>query len=379
MAGRGDRAPVRDVARGAIRLALRRSSGISCARRKAEGRVDDGAVKRVKISDIARAAGVSTATVSYALNDSGRIGEETRERIRGIAQEMGFIRHDAAAQLRTGQSTLIGVVLNTIVNPFFSELVAAFETRAYEAGYLTLLATAQNDPVRQRELLSSMIARGVAGVVVSPVHVTPTEVLSDTVQRAIPTVVCVRDLPGSGAVFVGADEAASGYLAARHLIERGHRSFWFIGGYDATTTWKGRRDGMRRAIAEAGLEADALRLSPGSQLPGYAETEILAAEADGQRRRAIMCFNDDQATGAYRAARKLGLAVGRDISVIGFDNIMQSEALMPSLTSIDIFPGRIGALSAQVMVEMLRDGATRRDPVVIEPRLVVRESVARLS
>ena len=336
-------------------------------------------MKRVRISDIAKAAGVSNATVSYALSDSGRVARETRERFHRIEEEMGFIRDDTAAQLRTGRSSLIGVVLNTIVNPFFSELVASLETAAYDAGYLTLLATAQNDPVRQRELLSSMIAQGVAGVVVSPVHVTSAELLSATVRRAIPTVVCVRDVPGSGAVFVGADERKSGYLAARHLIEHGHRSFQFLGGYPSTTTWQGRRDGMRQALAEAGLAESAVVMTPGTLLPDFAYAEIMAAHAERRLGSAVICFNDDQAGGVYRAARSLGLSVGGDLSVMGFDNIPQSEALSPGLTSIDIHPNRIGAISAELVVRMLREGTTETEPVIFEPCVVSRQSVARMS
>ena len=336
-------------------------------------------MKRVRISDIARAAGVSTATVSYALSDSGRVARETRDRIHRIAEEMGFIRDDTAAQLRTGRSSLIGVVLNTIVNPFFSELVASLETAAYDAGYLTLLATAQNDPVRQRELLSSMIAQGVAGVVVSPVHVTPAELLSATVRRSIPTVVCVRDVPGSGAVFVGADEERSGYLAVRHLVERGHRSFQFMGGYSSTTTWKGRREGMLRALGEAGLPQSAGMMTPGTLLPEFAHAETMAAHAEGRLPSAVICFNDDQTSGVYRAARVLGIEVGADLSVMGFDNISQSETMVPALTTVDIYPGRIGRISAEVVLGMLRDGTTAAPPVVLEPRIVERQSVATLA
>ncbi|MCR9121400.1 MAG: LacI family transcriptional regulator [Phyllobacteriaceae bacterium] len=336
-------------------------------------------MKRIKISDIAKAAGVSNATVSYALSDSGRVARETRERIHKIAEEMGFIRDGTAARLRTGRSSLIGVVLNTIVNPFFSELVSSLETAAYDAGYLTLLATAQNDPVRQRELLSSMIAQGVAGVVVSPVHVTGAELLSATVRRAIPTVVCVRDVPGSGAVFVGADEEKSGYLAARHLIACGHRSFQFLGGYPSTTTWQGRCEGMRRALSEAGLPEAALCVTPGTLLPDFAHAEIMAAHAERRLHSAVICFNDDQASGVYRAARSLGIAVGDQLSVMGFDNISQSDVLAPGLTSVDIHPSRIGSISAQLVVSMLQDRTTDPAPVILEPRIVQRESVARLA
>lgn len=336
-------------------------------------------MKRVRISDIAAKARVSNATVSYALSDSGRVSRETRDRIIKIADAMGFIRDDVAAQLRTGRSSLIGVILNTIVNPFFSELVASLEVAAYEAGYLTLLATAQNDPVRQSQLMSSMVARGVAGVIVSPVHETSADLVDATVQLGIPTVVCVRDIPGSKGVFVGADEKKAGYLAARHLVECGHTAFKFIGGFEQTTTWQSRRDGMAKALSEFGIAPDRMDIEPGALLPEFAYRSLTKSHQDGSLPGAVICFNDDQASGAYQAARDMGLQVGKDISVVGFDNIPQSKTLTPELTTVDIYPSSIGRISAELIREMLVDSRRRVEPVVLEPSLVSRGSVVRVA
>ena len=336
-------------------------------------------MKRVRIVDVARAAGVSSAAVSYALRDSGRISDETRQRILRIAEELGFIRDDVAAQLRTGRSNRLGVILNNIVNPFFSELVASFEAAAYAEGYLTLLATAQNDPVRQAELVDAMIAQGVAGIIVSPVHGSAPDVLSAVLERSIPTVVCVRDVPSSGAVFVGADEHRSGYLAARHLVSFGHRSFAFLGGYSDTTTWEQRRSGIFQALQEAGLPETACRMMPGTLRSDFAYVTLMDLSRAGDRPDAVLCFNDDLAGGAYRAAAELGRRVGSDFSVMGFDNIPQSEALQPSLTTIDIHPAEIGRMAAEAVVAMLVSGERHLPAIVVEPELVLRGSVARLA
>jgi LacI family transcriptional regulator len=334
-------------------------------------------VRRVRIVDVARAAGVSTAAVSYALRGSGRISGETRTRILRIAEELGFIRDDVAAQLRTGRSNRLGVILNNIVNPFFSELVAAFEAAAYREGYLTLLATAQNDPVRQAELIDAMIAQGVAGIVLSPVHGSAPEVLSAALERSVPIVVCVRDIPSSGAVFVGADERQSGYLAATHLVSRGHRSFVFLGGYADTTTWQLRRDGIRHALQEAGLPETACRNIPGTLRSDFAYVVLMDLGRTGDLPCTVLCFNDDLAGGAYRAAAELGRRVGTDFSVMGFDNIPQAATLQPPLSTVDIHPARIGQLSAEAIAAMLGAGERHHPPVVIRPELVARGSVAQ--
>ena len=336
-------------------------------------------MRRVRIVDVARAAGVSTAAVSYALSDSGRISGETRTRILRIAEELGFIRDDVAAQLRTGRSNRLAVILNNIVNPFFSELVAAFEAAAYREGYLTLLATAQNDPVRQGELIDAMIAQGVAGIVLSPVHGSAPKVLSPALERSVPTVVCVRDIPSSGAVFVGADERRSGYLAAAHLLSCGHRSFVFLGGYADTTTWRQRRDGILAALSEAGLPGAACRMIPGTLRSDFAYETLGDLARTGDLPCTVLCFNDDLACGAYRAAAELGRRVGTDLSVMGFDNIPQAATLQPPLSTIDIHPARIGQRAAEAIAAMLGTGARHHPPVIIAPDLVVRGSVARVA
>ncbi len=127
-------------------------------------------MKRSGIKDVAAAAGVSVATASLVLSGTGRPSEAARKRVLEVADALGFIRDASAARLRTGESNLVDVILNNIVNPFFSELVASLEVTIYEAGSLTLLATVQNDLVRQERLLASMMAQGVGSVILSPVH-----------------------------------------------------------------------------------------------------------------------------------------------------------------------------------------------------------------
>lgn len=332
---------------------------------------------RIGIKDIAAKAGVSVATVSNVMSGRGRVGEATRRRVLEVAEREGFIRNDAAARLRTGRSNLIGVILNNIVNPFFSELVASLETTAWEAGYMTVLATAQNDIARQEQLLSSMVAQGVAGIVLSPVHSTRAEDLARIGRRHVPVVVCVRDVPGTTATFVGVDDEMTGYLAARTLLENGHRQFAFIGGYTGTTTWEGRNAGIARALAEASLPEDACLRLPGIMHADFAAEKVMMMAEQGRLPSAVICFNDDQSAGAYRAARKLGLAIGRDFSVIGCDNIPQSRILAPELTTIDIHPAWIGRTSAEVLLNAPAEPSGERAMLRCTPELVLRGSVAR--
>lgn len=332
-------------------------------------------MKKVGIRQVAERAGVSVATVSYVMSGNGRVSNETRANVLKAADALGFIRNETAARLRSGQSRLVGVILNNIENPFFSQLVGQLETVAYSEGYLTVLATAQNDSERQSRLLQSMVSQGVAAIILSPVHDTAPEDLQPALGRGIPVVVCVRDVPGSKAAFVGVDDTASGYLAARAVFDAGHAAAVFVGGYDHTTTWIGRRAGIDRALAERGWDATACISRPGPLSPDFAAAEVTSMHRSGTLPDAVICFNDDLATGVYAAARTLGLGIGHALSVVSFDNVPISRALEPQLTSVDIHPGQIGRLAAERAIALVAGQSVDREPTRLDPVLVRRKSL----
>lgn len=315
------------------------------------------------------------ATVSYVMTGQGRVSPGTRDLVLRAADELGFVRNEAAANLRSGQSRLIGVILNNITNPFFSSLVSELETTAYREGFLTLLATAQNDLERQGRLLESMVSQAVGAIILSPVHDTHPDDLKLATMRGIPIISCVRDLPDCPVSFVGADDERSGYLAGRAVIRAGNCAAVLVGGYKRTTTYEGRRKGLIRAFSEAGLPRDACMFRPGPITPEYGAQVLGDMVAEGLGGRAVICFNDGIAMGVYEAAQAAGLAVGVDLSVISFDNARVSSVLSPGLTTIDIFPGRIGAIAAERAAAMARGDDTTRTRDQLEPVLIERHSI----
>lgn len=331
-------------------------------------------MKRVGLKDVAAKAGVSVATASYVMAGRGRVSDDTRRAVLTAADELGFVRNAAAANLRSGQSKLIGVILNNIANPFFSHLVSELEIAAYQEGFLTLLSTAQNDLERQTKMLGSMVSQGVDAIILSPVHETSLVDLQVAITRNIPVVSCVRDLPDCPVSFVGVDDEQSGYLAMRAVLSAGHQTTTFIGGYERTTTLEGRKAGVRRALIEAGLRISACTFRPGPLSMEFGASEIKGICANGPAKSAVICFNDYIATGVFEAARDLGVEIGVDISVVSFDNTPISSALTPRLTTVDIFPGKIGAMAAKRAADMARTGSTLRMIDRIEPRIVIRSS-----
>lgn len=334
-------------------------------------------MKRVNITDVAREAGVSIATASYALRADGRVARKTEEKVLRVAEELGFVRDDVAVRLRTGRSNLIGAVLNDITNPFFSELIAELEISAYERGFLTVLTTTQDDPRRQKRLVSSMISQRVAGLIISPAHGTVPDDLQSLRVRSIPYVVCVRDIGDPDGGFLGADDTRAGRMAVRHMLENGHRNLAFVGGYAHTETWRRRLAGIHSDIDAFGAGNVVIREFPGRPAIefGHQATNRLLREKSGLT--GLVCFNDAVAVGSYQAALSAGVKIGADISVIGFDNIPLAGALLPGLTTIDLFPRSLGRICADLIIDRSSaEKPSKPTTRLISPVLVERGSVA---
>lgn len=332
--------------------------------------------KGPSIKDIAQAVGLSTAAVSYALSGNGRVSIETQENVRRVADAMGFIRNDTAARLRTGESNLLGVIVHDISNPFFAELLSDFEAFCYEAGYLTIVANTKDDLVRQATLIDALVAQNVAGLLISPGHTTSRDMMAGLRRRSKPYVICVRDINDPSADFVGADDETAGYLAARHLIDTGIVEFGFVGGHEGSKTWAGRLQGIRRALGEVGKSIAAEHIIPTSPTNEGGETATKRLLETNPNCCAAICFNDYVAFGAYAALHLAGRLVGVNYSIVGFDNLPQSSSLLPALTTVDLFPRKIGRHAAATLLEKVRGVGGEPRRYLVEPRLVARHSVA---
>jgi DNA-binding LacI/PurR family transcriptional regulator len=334
---------------------------------------------KVTITEIAKRSGVSSATVSLVLNEKGRISEATRKRVHAAMEESGFIPDQSAVNLRLGHSKLIGAVVNDISNPFFAELTAALEQTVATANFLLIVANSADDPERQRSLLSAMISHGVAGLVISPSAGTSAADFAVIKRREIPCVTCVREFPELGMDFVGSDDFSGAYLAVDHLHRLGHRRIAFIGGVRGTTTWILRQAGFRDAMHHFGSHVADDLILPGATNRDFGRQ---TAETLVQRKgafTAVICFNDIVAIGLCAGLRSAGFEIGRDISVIGFDNLPASEMCAPPLTTIEVFPRGIGAEAGRLLLRRLGGVGEMAINQRLSPVLLVRGSTGPAS
>lgn len=338
--------------------------------------VNDGlqAAGRVTLAHVAADAGVSRATASLVLRDSPLVAGETRQRVRDSMERLGYVYHRGAASLRARLTHTAGLVVTDLANPFFAEMTMGVEERLEQAGHVVLLGASADAPQKQERLITAMHEYGADGLLLCPADGTPRGTLERLRRWRLPVVLVTRYLPGSDADYVGADNVAGAAMGTEHLLALGHRRIAFIGGPAHSSARSDRLRGFRDAMARRGLSVDETLLltAPPTRDGGYhAIAELLARPNPPS---AALCYNDAVALGAMLGVRAAGLVPGRDLAVVGFDDVAEAALARPALTTLAITPRRLGAEAAGLLHERIArpDDPPRR--VVLSPTLVVRES-----
>jgi DNA-binding LacI/PurR family transcriptional regulator len=330
--------------------------------------------RKIKLSDIAEALGVSTATVSLALRDSGLVAATTRDRIKDYARAMGYIYNRRAASLRTSKSGLVGVLVQDIINPFYAEVLHAIELELDRSGHTFLLSNHNDDLEKQRRGLETLLQLGADGVIISPAIGTPASDIELCEKNGMPVVLVARTVDGVKVPSLRGDDAFGIGLATNHLISLGHTRIAFIGGTDETSTGRERYRGYRAAMKSAGLpdRPDWRIEGPRTKRAGYDATAEFLALPDNPT--AAVCWNDLVAIGLMNGLAHTGRTPGREISVTGYDDLSEAEIAMPPLTTVWNGQAVVGERAAKALVNRLRGVEAPRPAEMIRPVLRERES-----
>ncbi len=245
---------------------------------------------RPTIIDVARAAGVSKSTVSLVLQNSPVVSARTRDDVRKAMAELGYVYNRAAANLRSAQVGLIGLVINDLKNPFFTEFATAVQMAISDAGFATVVANTDEDPALQARTISAMIEHGVSGFIISPAYGDEGATFGPLERAGLPAIQVLRKVSPRTDLFPFAapDYAAGGRLATEHLIATGARRIGFVGGIEGRAVTLERRSGYLEVLREAGLAPQVLSGRP-TRAFGRECGERLAAGGDLD---AAVCFND---------------------------------------------------------------------------------------
>jgi LacI family transcriptional regulator len=331
------------------------------------------------VLDVAARAGVSVGTVSNVLNRPERVSPSTRDRVVAAINELGFVRNEAARQLRAGRSRTIGLVVLDVGNPFFTDLAAGAEDVAAAAGLSVVLCNSNDDVDRERHYLDMLKEQRAFGILITPVGNETSTI--EEIRRLGTPVVLVDHGARSKQCSVSVNDRVGGELAVTHLIEQGHTRIGFVGGPIAINQVTERLHGARAAIAAAGLPVDALTVLETPRMDvasGRATGDQLVAIGKRQRPTAVFCANDLMALGLLQDTVRRDLSVPGDLAIVGYDDIEFAAAAAVPLTSVRQPRAQLGMAAMELLMEEATDRkAHQHRQIVFEPELVVRESTTR--
>ncbi|MBN3906850.1 MAG: LacI family DNA-binding transcriptional regulator [Nostoc sp. NMS1] len=337
--------------------------------------------RRISIEDIARKAGVSHSTVSRALRDNALISPKVREEIKQLAQEMNYVPNAIAQSLQNKRTNTIGVVVTSIADPFFAEVVEGIEQIARPAGLSVLLSASHRDFEQEMAAIDTFHRRRVDGILVADSRISKQHTKQLT-QIAVPTVLINSQTEDQSEIFhsVAIDDRLGARLATEHLINLGHTAIGYLGVSDRSRSNQQRLEGYRMALAEAGLPQNpdwvAISDEYDTRTSDVATgqnmlSKLLTAEVTG-----IFCYNDMVAVGALLACQELGILVPRNLSLVGFDGIALGRYVTPALTTVSQPMLEIGGYAMQMLLDLLEEKTVENR--VLSPFLVERGSSAKL-
>jgi len=328
------------------------------------------------IRDVAAHAGVSVGTVSNVLNHPGRVSPSATDRVTAAIRELGFIRNDAARQLRAGRSRTVGLIVLDVRNPFFTDLARGAEDQAAESGLSVILGNSDEDGERESTYLDLFEEQRVLGVLISPLG-DVTERLVRLRDRGTRAVLVDRSGDDSPFSSVSVDDVAGGRMAVEHLLERGRSRIAFVGGPFGIRQVAERHRGAEAAAAAAGASLEVIGTDALSVLAGRAAGAAVLARTAEDRPDAVFAANDLLAMGVLQALTMNGsseVRVPDDIALVGYDDIDFAAAAVVPLTSIRQPSGLIGQTAVEILLEEADDPGRTPRTVVFQPELVVRES-----
>lgn len=327
------------------------------------------------IRHVAERAGVSVTTVSHALNGTRFVSEGARARVHEAARALGYLPSAVARGLKNNRTRTLGMLVPNSSNPYFAKIIRGVERQCYAAGYSLLLCNSDDDPQRQADHLRVLAERRVEGLVLVAAG-DDAQVAACCAQLRLPLVLVDREIDGIDADLAEVDHQAGGELATAYLLGLGHARVACIGGPAELRPSRQREAGWRRALAAVGVRPRADELVRGDFTPQGGASALQRLLAAPKPPSAVFVCNDLMAIGALHAAHAAGLAVPRDLSLVGFDDIELAAFTIPSLSTVAQPTEEIGTGATGLLLGRLHAGTRGAQRLVLQPELRARGSSA---
>jgi DNA-binding LacI/PurR family transcriptional regulator len=335
----------------------------------------DGASVPVSIKDVARRAGVSSATVSRVLAGKPHVREELRQRVLAAVEELGYQPSHVARSLRAQRSKIIGLIISDIENPFFTSLVRAVEDVAYKNQYAIFLCNSDEDIEKEKLYIDLMWAEKVAGVIISPTRETD-HPCRKLIETSVPVVAIDRRILDLKVDTVLVDNVGAAFDLVSHLIQDGHRRIGAVLGDPIATTGHERREGYEQALKARDLPVlpHLIRTGPPKEPVGYRLTGELLDLPD--RPTALFTSNNLLTVGALKAIYERGLRIPDDIALVAFDELDWMSLIKPNLTVVAQPTYELGRTATELLLKRIENSTRSPREVVLKPALLIRGSCA---
>jgi len=322
------------------------------------------------IRDIAKKANVAVSTVSYVLNDTKHVRNETRARIMQAIDELSYTPRSAAIALKTKKTLTIGIIIPEISNPFFTEIIKGVEDTTYENGYNIVLCCTQEDEEKEKKYLRDLISKDIDGLIFVSTGKNK-NILKN--YKQLPIVVVDRKMGDYTSMVIG-DNVKGGYIATKYLLEKSNKPVHLLTGTLTVNTYFDRMAGYMDALREKGIEYEQSMVHECGFSIEDARRVMDQLIESGQKIHSIFASADILALGALKSLLKHGIDVGKEVLLVGYDDINISEIVTPSLTTIRQPQFEMGVLAANLIIEQIKDKSKEIEKVIIEPMLVKRET-----
>lgn len=322
------------------------------------------------------------ATASRALNESGYVSREARKRVLDAARQLNYHLNVNARSLTSGKTYTIALVLPDVTNPFFPAVARGVEDAASNSGYSVILCNTDGSPRKEANYLSMLRSRRVDGIVFTT-SVLSRARINGVIGDSTAVVLVDRDV-GESYDIVKTDNVKGGFLATSHLISLGHARIAFISGPLGLTSALERLQGYKDALAQAGIPFDESLVVEGDfrQESGRTAMEQLIEQSYGKPSKgfsAVFAANDLMAVGALTALESHGIAVPKEIAVVGYDDIALASVTRPRLSTVAQPKYEMGALAAEMLLRRMADPGLPRQQEILQPMLVIRDSTLERS
>lgn len=333
--------------------------------------------RAVTIKDVAAAANVSRATAARALNGYGYVGEAVAQRVTETATRLGYRGNRVAQALRQGQMPIIGFIPGDIQNPFFARVAHDIDVQLRDSHHNLLIASSEENLKQERELLDSLCALNVRGLIVAPASAEGNDHLQRLAAEGYPLVLIDRAVPDVACDTISVDNARGAHEAVSYLIRNGHRRIGVIHDDSRIITAQERLAGYRQALTDSGLPVEPQLMAVSQSTVEHAIDATIRLFSQPERPTALFTLDSLMTTGALLALRSMGLSVPQDVSLVGFDDFDLATFTDPQITVVSQPVGQIGPLAVRMLLDRIsgHDGPPRHTRFAT--RLIVRGSVSR--